>query len=458
MNDPDPAPTDRDQTAPDTLGYASALSELSEILHELEASDVDVDKLADRVARATELIAVCRDRIGAARLRIDEVIADLDGRVAPPTSGMTPSQTLRATPHGFDPWHPLPRVSPRSPRASTERLSSLSSGRKRDRWAALDADLAGPFDEINRMVQAGGKRLRPAFCHWGFVGAGGDADDPRVVDVGAAFELMHAFALFHDDVMDDAATPSGRPDHARRLRRARTARRGGRASRADSAKERRSSSATSRWCLSDDLLIGVPDAAWRMWNELRTELNVGQFLDILGSVRRERRLDKAERIARYKSGKYTIERPLHLGALLAAPDRADTLLPQLSTFGLPLGDAFQMRDDVIGVFGDTAQTGKPVGGDLHRGQADPAARPCRRPGLAVAAGRRSTGWAPTASTPMACPRSSRSSSTPARWPSSRRRSTAWPTPPSTRSRAIDLEATATAELESLALYVVGRER
>ena len=80
----DPAPTDRDQTAPDKPGYATALSELSEILHELEASDVDVDKLADRVARATELIAVCRDRIGAARLRIDEVIADLDRPGSPP--------------------------------------------------------------------------------------------------------------------------------------------------------------------------------------------------------------------------------------------------------------------------------------------------------------------------------------------------------------------------------------
>ena len=64
-----------------------------------------------------------------------------------------------------------------------------------------------------------------------------------------------------------------------------------------------------------------------MWNELRTELNIGQFLDIVGSVRGERRIDKSERIARYKSGKYTIERPLHLGALLAAPNRADALLP-----------------------------------------------------------------------------------------------------------------------------------
>ena len=220
------------------------------------------------------------------------------------------------------------------------------------------------------MVQAGGKRLRPAFCHWGFVGAGGNAEDQRVVDVGAAFELMHAFALFHDDVMDDAATRRGAPTtHAVYAREHRAA--------GWTGESRRFGEGVAiligdlAFVLSDELSIGVPDAAWRMWNELRTELNVGQFLDILGSVRRERRLEKAERIARYKSGKYTIERPLHLGALLAAPDRADTLLPQLSTFGLPLGDAFQMRDDVIGVFGDSAQTGKPVGGDLIEGKPTP---------------------------------------------------------------------------------------
>ena len=84
-------------------------------------------------------------------------------------------------------------------------------GAERERWAALEADLAGPFGEIERMVAAGGKRLRPAFCHWAFVGSGGDRDDARVIDAGAAFELMHACALFHDDVMDDAATRRGAP-------------------------------------------------------------------------------------------------------------------------------------------------------------------------------------------------------------------------------------------------------
>jgi geranylgeranyl diphosphate synthase type I len=123
--------------------------------------------------------------------------------------------------------------------------------------------------------------------------------------------------------------------------------------------------------MADQLLIDAPRDAWVIWNELRTELNIGQVLDILGSVQGDRRLAKAERIFRYKSGKYTVERPLHLGAVLAAPGRAEELLPALSAYGLPLGDAFQMRDDVMGAFGDEAITGKPVGGDLREGKPTP---------------------------------------------------------------------------------------
>jgi geranylgeranyl diphosphate synthase type I len=271
----------------------------------------------------------------------------------------------------------VPRLTTASPPASlsaiasrvTDRVVSFVAAEGR-RWTALDADLAGPFNEIRRMVEAGGKRLRPAFCQWGFVGAGGSPDDQRVVDAGAAFELMHAFALFHDDVMDDASSRRGESTtHAVYADTHRLA--------GWSGESRRFGEGAAilvgdlAFVLADELLVGASDPVWRMWNELRTELNIGQFLDIVGSVRGERGIDRAERIARYKSGKYTIERPLHLGALLAAPQRADELLPQLSRYGLPLGDAFQMRDDVMGVFGDTAVTGKPVGGDLIEGKPTP---------------------------------------------------------------------------------------
>ena len=115
------------------------------------------------------------------------------------------------------------------------------------RWVAIDPELEGPFECIRTMVAAGGKRLRPAFCYWGFIGFGGDRDDPRIVDVGAAFELMHAFALFHDDVMDDAGTRRGAPTaHATygKLHAARA----GPASRGGSARASRSSSVTSPSC------------------------------------------------------------------------------------------------------------------------------------------------------------------------------------------------------------------
>jgi geranylgeranyl diphosphate synthase, type I len=241
---------------------------------------------------------------------------------------------------------------------------------ERDRWAGFDDSLGHPIDEIRRLVLSGGKRLRPAFCHWGYVGAGGGDSDQIDIDAGAAFELMHAFALFHDDVMDDADSRRGQPT-THTLSAQEHARNGW------DGESRRFGEGVAilvgdlAFVYADQLLEEASPAAARIWNELRIELNIGQYLDILGGVSRTRDVAASERICRYKSGKYTIERPLHLGAVLAAPDRADELLPHLSNYGLPLGDAFQMRDDVMGAFGDEAVTGKPVGGDLIEGKPTP---------------------------------------------------------------------------------------
>jgi len=249
-----------------------------------------------------------------------------------------------------------------------KRLESLLAV-ERERWAKVDADLVPPIDEIARLVLAGGKRLRPAFCFWGFVGAGGDPTDELVIDAGAALELLHAFALFHDDVMDGSLTRRGEPTTNAKFE----ARHGVEKLAGES---RRFGDGVAilvgdlAYVYSDQLMRNASPQAWTIWNELRIELNFGQYLDMLGSAMNERRREKAERICRYKSGKYTIERPLHLGALLAAPTRND-LIPVLSTYGLPLGDAFQMRDDVLGAFGDTAITGKPVGDDLREGKPTP---------------------------------------------------------------------------------------
>jgi geranylgeranyl diphosphate synthase type I len=226
----------------------------------------------------------------------------------------------------------------------------------------FDPDLGVPFDHLEQMVVGGGKRLRPTFTYWGFVGAGGSPTDPRVIDAGAAFELLHAFALFHDDIMDGSLTRRGSTTTHEALQ-------GIHRERQWAGDARRFGDGAAiligdlSFVYADMLLAGLGPRGWALWNELRVELNVGQYLDMLGSAVSERRPEKTARICRYKSGKYTIERPLHLGALLA--DELSSMLPIYSAYGLPLGDAFQLRDDVLGVFGDATVTGKPVGDDLR---------------------------------------------------------------------------------------------
>jgi len=233
------------------------------------------------------------------------------------------------------------------------------------RWGELDPDLTELLDAIEDLVMAGGKRLRPAFCHWAFVGAGGDPHDPGVVDAGAALELLHTFALIHDDVMDGSPRRRGLNTVHRSFE--------ARHAVADWRGEgRRFGEGVAilvgdlAFVYADLLLSAAPRAAIDVFTELRLEVNVGQYLDLLGTVRGEVSLEQARRISLYKSGKYTIERPLHLGAALAG--RLDDLAPSLSAFGRPLGEAFQLRDDLLGAFGDTDLTGKPVGEDLREGK------------------------------------------------------------------------------------------
>ena len=244
------------------------------------------------------------------------------------------------------------------------RLEALLSA-EIERWSSLDANLLEPVTAMHRLVMAGGKRLRPAFCHWGFVGAGGDPDEAAVVDAGAALELLHTFALIHDDVMDGSALRRGLPT----VHRSFETRHGANGWRGE---PRRFGEGVAilvgdlAYVYADQLLAGAPRPAWEVFTELRLEVNIGQYLDLLGTARGEVGLEQARRIGHYKSGKYTIERPLHLGAALAG--RRDELAGPLSAYGLPLGEAFQLRDDLLGAFGESSVTGKPVGDDLREGR------------------------------------------------------------------------------------------
>ena len=226
--------------------------------------------------------------------------------------------------------------------------------------AALDALLAG------------GKRLRPAFAYWGWRGAGGiDTDHPAAVVAAASLELLQASALIHDDVMDASDTRRGQPSVHRRLEAM-----AGEAGWPGAAAPFGAGAAIllGDLCLAwsaemfdrSGLPAGALDRGRRIYDLMRTEVMSGQYLDLLEQIRGTVTVEAALRVVEYKSAKYTIERPLHLGAALSGAD--EPVMAALSAYGLPLGIAFQLRDDVLGVFGDPAETGKPAGDDLREGK------------------------------------------------------------------------------------------
>jgi geranylgeranyl diphosphate synthase type I len=233
------------------------------------------------------------------------------------------------------------------------------------RWSSLDPRMGRIVDDLRGVVLEGGKRLRPAFCLWGHQGAGGSCEDVRAVDVAAGLELLHTFALLHDDVMDGSDTRRGSPSLQRRLAGEHEANR-------LAGDPRRFGDGLAvlvgdlAFALADRLLSNAPPAARAVWDELRIELTMGQFLDVWTTAHGEVDVATACRIVRYKAARYTVERPLQLGAALAGA--ADRLAPHYSAYGVPVGEAFQLRDDLLGVFGTPEVTGKPVGDDLRQGK------------------------------------------------------------------------------------------
>jgi geranylgeranyl diphosphate synthase, type I len=248
-------------------------------------------------------------------------------------------------------------------------LAAFLAG-QRSRLLAIDPALGDVADAVEAFVLGGGKRLRPAFAYWGYRGAGG-LDNDQVIAAVAALELLQASALIHDDLIDRSDTRRGDPSVHLRF----AARHAAGGWRGDAVTFGHSVAVllgdlTLAW--SDELLHNSglePDDLARarpVFDEMRTEVTVGQYLDVLSQATGDVSVERAGKVARYKSAKYTVERPLLLGAALAGASRA--VRAAYSAFGLPLGEAFQLRDDVLGVFGDPAQTGKPAGDDLREGK------------------------------------------------------------------------------------------
>jgi geranylgeranyl diphosphate synthase type I len=241
---------------------------------------------------------------------------------------------------------------------------------------AVDADLRLLADAARDAVLAGGKRLRPVFAYWGWRGlVGGDAPPEPVVPALAALELLHAFALVHDDVMDASDTRRGRPTAHRAL--AAGHRRHG--LRGDPERFGVSGAIlVGDLCLvwADELIAesaraGVPAdrllAARRHYDRMRVEAIAGQFLDVLGESSVEWSVDRALRTVRLKTASYTVVRPLRYGASLGGPV-PEPVGRALTRYGFAVGEAFQLRDDLLDVYGDPAVTGKPAGADLARGK------------------------------------------------------------------------------------------
>jgi geranylgeranyl diphosphate synthase type I len=255
-------------------------------------------------------------------------------------------------------------------RARVDKSLAAFLALQRTRLLGIDAVLADVADALEDFVLGGGKRLRPAFAYWGYRGAGG-ADSEQVVAAVAALELVQASALIHDDLMDRSDTRRGEPAVHRRFA-ARHAAAGWGGAGAGFGENAAVLLGDLALVWSDELLhsSGVePEVLARarpVFDEMRTEVTVGQYLDVLTQVTGDTSVERAGKVARYKSAKYTVERPLLLGAALAGA--VPEVAAAYSGYGLPLGEAFQLRDDVLGVFGDPAQTGKPAGDDLREGK------------------------------------------------------------------------------------------
>jgi geranylgeranyl diphosphate synthase type I len=235
-------------------------------------------------------------------------------------------------------------------------------------------------EDAQRLVAAartsviGGKRFRAAFCYWGHHAVAGmvaPEDEASLVRACGSLELLHASALVHDDYMDASDVRRGRPATHREF--------GALHQRSGWRGDAEQYGAAAAILLGDLLLSWADEllrtcgldgervrAAQAFFDLTRSEVVTGQFLDVSAQARGASDVDLAMNVLRYKSAKYSIERPLHIGAALAGA--SGRTIGQLTRFGLPLGEAFQLRDDLLGVFGDPEATGKPAGDDLTEGK------------------------------------------------------------------------------------------
>lgn len=221
---------------------------------------------------------------------------------------------------------------------------------------------------VRGLTGTGGKRIRPSMAFWGWVVAGGRREDRGAADlleVATALELLHIFALIHDDVMDESSSRRGQPS-VHTLAAQLHLHSAGQGSATRFGESIAVLVGDLAHAEADHLVASLPEPLRRVWRVLVIELVRGQSRDVIGSAAGRRDLEHARQVAQMKSGCYTVWRPLQLGALAAEAD--DATLDLLAAYGAEVGEAFALRDDLLGVWGDPARTGKPAGDDLLSGK------------------------------------------------------------------------------------------
>jgi geranylgeranyl diphosphate synthase type I len=254
------------------------------------------------------------------------------------------------------------RYEPAAFKARVDDVLGRFVAQETDQLLAVDADLAPVAEQVEAAV-ADGKRLRAAFCYWGWR-AVGQPDSDALLRAAVSMELVHAAAVVHDDLIDDSPLRHGRPTAHVALRQALRRR------------PRAAGAARSLAMLVGDLLMalagqlfaasGLPTAylarARPLWGALARDLVAGECLEILRTGAAPD-LSSSLKVIRYKTAKYTVEQPLLIGGALAGA--SPRLREEYSAYGVPLGEAFQLRDDLLGLFGDPAHTGKAGADDLR---------------------------------------------------------------------------------------------
>ncbi|ORC18922.1 polyprenyl synthetase [Rothia nasimurium] len=236
-----------------------------------------------------------------------------------------------------------------------------------------------PLIESISALSTGGKRLRALLAYWGYRGAGGTECSASIVRAGLAIELFQTAALIHDDIIDASDTRRGAPSVHRRFEAMHRER---------GYKTNAASFGVSSALLAGDLCLSwsemvfssIPELtatseARFIFDVMRTEVMAGQYLDIVGEVVPEEEpqvaLQRALNVIRYKAAKYTCEHPVALGGALGlglGRDQKAQIIRGYRDFALPLGEGYQLRDDILGVFGEPETTGKPAGDDLREGK------------------------------------------------------------------------------------------